>query len=89
MEACWTRSMTSGEQLDVESRIRLKDGSYRWFRSRAAPRRDEAGRVLRWYGTDEDIHERKLAEQQVSYMALIRSQIWPIATCSADSWSKR
>jgi diguanylate cyclase (GGDEF)-like protein/PAS domain S-box-containing protein len=69
MEACWTRSMTSGEQLDVESRIRLRDGSYRWFRSRAAPRRDEAGQVLRWYGTDEDIHERKLAEQQVSYMA--------------------
>jgi diguanylate cyclase (GGDEF)-like protein/PAS domain S-box-containing protein len=69
MEACWARAMASGEPLDVEVRIRLRDGSYRWFRSRAAARRDEAGRILRWYGTDEDIHERKLAEQQISYMA--------------------
>jgi diguanylate cyclase (GGDEF)-like protein/PAS domain S-box-containing protein len=69
MEASWFRAMNSGTPLDVESRIRLRDGSYRWFRARAAPQRDEQGRILRWYGTDEDIHEHKLAEQQVSYMA--------------------
>jgi diguanylate cyclase (GGDEF)-like protein/PAS domain S-box-containing protein len=69
MKACWARAMASGEPLDAEIRIRLRDGSYRWFRSRAAARRDEAGRILRWYGTDEDIHERKLAVQQISYMA--------------------
>ncbi|WP_159351384.1 PAS domain S-box protein [Roseomonas harenae] len=69
MEARWNRAMASGEPLDVEFRIRLRDGSYRWFRSRAAARRDEAGRILRWYGTAEDIHEHKLAEQQIRYMA--------------------
>ena len=58
-----------GESLDVDFRLRLKDGSYRWFRSRAAARRDEAGRIIRWYGTAEDIHEHKLAEQQIAYMA--------------------
>jgi diguanylate cyclase (GGDEF)-like protein/PAS domain S-box-containing protein len=69
MEARWAQAFASGEPLDVEIRVRLRDGSYRWFRSRAAARRDEAGRILRWYGTDEDIHEHKLAEQQIRYMA--------------------
>jgi diguanylate cyclase (GGDEF)-like protein/PAS domain S-box-containing protein len=69
VEACWHRSVSTGEPLDVEGRCRLTDGSYRWFRSRAAARRDQAGRIIRWYGTAEDIHEHKLAEQQIAYMA--------------------
>ena len=69
MEACWTRSITSGEPLSMDFRLRLRDGNYRWFHSRAAARRDETGRVIRWYGTTEDIHERKLADQQIAFLA--------------------
>lgn len=69
MQASWARSVASDEPLDVDYRVRLADGSYRWFRSRAAARRDENGQIIRWYGTAEDIHERKLAVQQISYMA--------------------
>ncbi|HWX49499.1 MAG TPA: EAL domain-containing protein [Roseomonas sp.] len=69
MSACWTRSIASGDPLDVDFRLRLQDGSYRWFRSRAAARHDETGRIIRWYGTAEDIHERKLAEQQIVFLA--------------------
>lgn len=69
LTAAWVHAMTCGEPLDVESRFRLRDGSYRWFRSRAAARRNANGSIMRWYGTDEDIHERKLAEQQIAYMA--------------------
>jgi two-component sensor histidine kinase len=39
-------------------------GGYRWARSRAFPRRDESGTIIYWYGTTEDIHERKLAEDR-------------------------
>jgi diguanylate cyclase (GGDEF)-like protein/PAS domain S-box-containing protein len=60
--ARWADCVASGRSFDVEIRCRLADGGYRWFRSRAAARRDEAGRLIRWYGTAEDIHERKLAE---------------------------
>jgi PAS domain-containing protein len=35
------------------------------MRSRAFPRRDEAGAVVRWYGTTEDITERKRAEERL------------------------
>jgi diguanylate cyclase (GGDEF)-like protein/PAS domain S-box-containing protein len=62
VQAAWAVSLPSGKPLDHEYRLRLADGSYRWFRSRAAPRRDDAGRIIKWYGTLEDIHDGKLAD---------------------------
>jgi PAS domain S-box-containing protein len=59
----WTRSVATGAPYDVEHRVKMLSGEYRWARSRAFPRRDEAGRIMRWYGATEDIHERKLAER--------------------------
>jgi PAS domain S-box-containing protein len=59
----WTRSFTTGEPYDIEHRVRLKDGEYHWMRSRAFPRRDAEGRIVKWYGTTEDIHDRRLAER--------------------------
>ncbi len=47
----WTRSLASGEPLDITYRIRLKSGDYRWMRARAAARRDKLGQIVRWYGT--------------------------------------
>ena len=35
--------------------LRAADGSYRWFLSRAAPIRNESGRILNWFGTNTDI----------------------------------
>jgi PAS domain S-box-containing protein len=58
----WNRSVISGEPYDIEHRVKLLSGEYRWARSRAFPRRDGSGRVVKWYGSTEDIHERKSAE---------------------------
>ena len=58
----WRASLESGDPVDIEYRLRLKSGEYRWMRARAAPRRDEQGRIIRWYGTLEDIEDRKAAE---------------------------
>ncbi len=58
----WSASLREGQPLDVEHRLRLANGGYRWFRVRATPRRDEFGRIMRWYGMVEDIHDRKVAE---------------------------
>jgi PAS domain S-box-containing protein len=59
----WLRSVTTGAPYDVEHRIRMRDGSFRWVHSRAEPRRDAEGRIVKWYGTTEDITERKAAEE--------------------------
>src|SRR5687767_4930590 len=55
-------TLISGASYECEYRIRTADGSYRWFRSSAGSRRDETGAVILWYGTTQDIHDRKLAE---------------------------
>ncbi|HEX2017975.1 MAG TPA: PAS domain S-box protein [Aurantimonas sp.] len=62
MVAAWTHSVSTGEVYDEEHRVRTADGSYRWMRSRAAPWRDENGGIRLWYGSTEDIDERKTAE---------------------------
>lgn len=59
----WQHAIRTGEPYDVQHRVCFYGEVYRWMRSRASPRRDESGRIIRWYGNSEDIHDRKLAEQ--------------------------
>ncbi|WP_435171670.1 sensor domain-containing protein [Falsirhodobacter sp. 1013] len=63
----WTQVLATGAPLDLEYRLRLVNGGYRWFRVRAAARRNELGEIIRWYGTAHDIHDRKLAEAALRY----------------------
>src|SRR3546814_19748444 len=39
------------------------------MRAQAYPRRDEEGRIIRWYGYTEDIHESVLIEEQMRWNA--------------------
>jgi len=61
--AAWTHALQTGDPHDVEHRVKLADGSYTWMHSRAYARRDENGQIVRWYGSTEDIHPRKMAEK--------------------------
>jgi PAS domain-containing protein len=42
--------------------LRSKDGTYRWFLSRALPIRNEAGGIVCWFGTNTDITQQIEAE---------------------------
>ncbi len=53
----------SGRPFEVEGRFRRRDGEFRWFLFRGNPLFDESGRVVRWYGTNTDLEERKCAER--------------------------
>ncbi|HEX2762912.1 MAG TPA: HWE histidine kinase domain-containing protein [Allosphingosinicella sp.] len=59
----WAASVATGEVYDIEHRVRMREGGYRWARSRAWPRHGADGRICLWYGSTEDIHERKAAEE--------------------------
>ncbi|POR46892.1 PAS domain S-box-containing protein/diguanylate cyclase (GGDEF)-like protein [Paraburkholderia eburnea] len=60
--AAWQAALRSGNPVDVEYRINGRDGGYRWVRARAQARRNSLGEIVRWYGTLEDIDDRKAAE---------------------------
>ena len=59
--AAWALAHETGA-LDLTARLRGADGSYRWFQARAEPVRDEADRIVHWYGVAVDIDDRKRAE---------------------------
>ena len=65
MQTAWKHSIETGEPYDIEHRIVTSSGDECWMRTRAFPRRDQAGNIVRWYGTTEDINERKLAQNAV------------------------
>jgi PAS domain S-box-containing protein len=71
--AAWAQSRKTGERYEVEFRIRRADGIYRWHLVRALPIRDETGAIMRWIGTNTDIHEQKLAEAESRQD---RNRIW-------------
>jgi PAS domain S-box-containing protein len=56
------RSFETGTPWEDTFPLRGKDGTYRWFLSRALPIRNEAGDVVRWFGTNTDVSEQIEAE---------------------------
>jgi diguanylate cyclase (GGDEF)-like protein/PAS domain S-box-containing protein len=60
--AAWRDCLESGTRLDTEYRLRLANGDHGWFRARASARFDDRGKIIRWYGTLEDVTDRHLAE---------------------------
>ena len=58
----WQSIMASGTAGEAEARLRRFDGEYRWFLFRANPLRDESGNIVKWFGINADITERKRAE---------------------------
>jgi PAS domain S-box-containing protein len=55
----WRHSLRTGEPYEIEYRLRHRSGVYRWVLGRALPIRDEAGEIVRWFGTCTDIDEFK------------------------------
>ena len=57
------QSFETGTPWEDTFPLRGRDGSYRWFLSRALPIRTEEGNVVRWFGTNTDITEQIEAEK--------------------------
>jgi len=57
------RCLQTGETLEETFPLRGKEGRYRWFLCRAVPLRGEAGKVVRWFGTNTDVTEQREAEE--------------------------
>jgi PAS domain S-box-containing protein len=68
----WAQAVSTGAGWDIEHRLRRKDGSYLWFKTRALAMRDEAGTIIKWFGTSTEISDIVEARQN---LALSRAEL--------------
>jgi len=61
----WLALMDTRKPGELETRIRRYDGVYRWFLIRVVPLLDEEGNVVKWFGSNTDIEDRKQAEEKL------------------------
>ncbi len=59
----WRSALASGEKYDIQFRVRVADGSYRWQLVRALPQRDARGAIVRWVGVNIDVEEQRRADE--------------------------
>ena len=60
----WTRAVSTGEPFQHEFRCRrAADNTYRWCITSALALCGQGGRVIKWFGTVVDLHDRKEAQQ--------------------------
>ena len=61
----WLSLVEACKPGELETRIRRYDGEYRWFLIRIVPQLDSEGNVVRWFGSNTDIEDRKRAETKL------------------------
>ena len=60
----WKSAVRTGSPYEIEHRLQLADGRFRWFLTRAVPVPDETGQVMKWYGTSTDVDDRRRVEEE-------------------------
>jgi PAS domain S-box-containing protein len=65
----WRHSLETGDLYEIEYRLRRHDGVYRWTLGRATPIRNEAGEIVRWFGTCTDIDDLKRVERNTELLS--------------------
>src|SRR6201999_4402334 len=86
----WQAIRKSGVRGELEARLRRFDGEYRWFLFEAEPLRDEAGNIVKWYGSSTEIEDRKRTERKLrrseaklveaQRLSLTGSFVWNVST---------
>ncbi|HEX8505869.1 MAG TPA: PAS domain-containing protein, partial [Hymenobacter sp.] len=65
MQARWEQAIASQRYYEAEFRLRRYDGQYRWFLGQAQARRAPGGQVVKWYGTNTDVHQQRQLQEEV------------------------
>ena len=60
------QTLATGEPYELEYRLtNSKTGTSRWFLTRALPMCNEAGDIIKWFGTSTDIDDQKCLEESL------------------------
>ncbi|MBW3550567.1 MAG: response regulator [Proteobacteria bacterium] len=73
----WEDALATGEPYEMQYPLRDAHGSYRTFLARAVPIHDEAGRIVRWFGTNTDLDEfdrsREAQQEEMRLLDIVNS----------------
>jgi PAS domain S-box-containing protein len=65
----WQQALDTGSPYENELRFRrAADDSYRWHLTRAVPMRDRRGEIVKWFGSNTDIEDRKSADEAQRFL---------------------
>lgn len=64
LRAIWRDSVLSGNDFEIEFRLRSKEGVYHWHLGRAIAIKNRNGRALKWIGAAMDVHEQKMTMEK-------------------------
>ncbi len=82
----WTAIMASRMPGAAEARMQRYDGQYRWFLFRTSPLRDQQGNVIKWFGVNIDIDDRKRAEEELRRSEAFLAEGQALARMGNFSW---
>jgi PAS domain S-box-containing protein len=86
----WQRSLDTGQPFEMEFPLRGADGELRWFLTRVQPLRDQTGKIVRWFGTNTNIHEQREASRRTeALLAEVSEQARATATAVREMRAAR
>jgi PAS domain S-box-containing protein len=71
--ARWRQAVQSGHLYETEYRLRRADGQWRWHLDRGAPLRNEAGLIVRWFGTCTDVDDTRRSQEALQQAQKLES----------------
>jgi len=85
----WLALVDARKPGELETRIRRYDGEYRWFLIRIVPQLDAEGNVVRWFGSNTDIEDRKRAEKKLLRRSVSFAGLPMLYRKPLSSWTRR
>lgn len=72
----WQNAMTEIREHQLRFRLRIKDGTYRWFLCLALPMCSESGDVIRWCGSATDVDElENIVQERTAEILSLNSKL--------------
>jgi PAS domain S-box-containing protein len=64
VQTAWKEALGTGNDFDIDFRIRRADGVYRWFKTRAVAIRNGVDQILKWLGTNTEIENLMQSDER-------------------------
>jgi PAS domain S-box-containing protein len=76
----WKHSIETGKPFEMEFPLRSASGEFRWFLTRVKPLLDSNGNITRWFGTNTDIHENRIAQKNAEFLDSVSEDLVRLRT---------